>query len=170
MLFQNFSHVYEKTFRIVFIVWASLWLFINFFEIVYQYSIFEQKYYENLVVSWALNTVSTIISFSIGVVLLAMTIAIPYKIAKGQEIQFLPLMKVLVAFYYLFLTLIRSAIDITYSATSEEAIKTFVFSTSWIFPSLVLMVFHFIYFYNLSKYTESLGKNSAGFDQAVIKQ
>ncbi len=161
MLFENFSHIYEKTFRIAFIFWASIWLFINFFEIIYQYSIFEQKYYDNLVISWVLDTIATTVSFTIGIVLLAMMIAIPYKIAKGQKIQFFSLMQTLTVFYYLFLTLIRLILDVIYSTSRDEAIKTFVFATAWFFPSIVFMVFHFIYFHNLSKYTESLEKNSA---------
>ncbi len=167
MLFEGFSHTYEKVFRTVFIIWASVWLFINFFEIAYQYSVFDQMYYENRLVGWVLDTISTIISFSIGVALLAMMIAIPYKIAKGEKIQFFSLMQTIAVFYYLFLTLVRLFVDIIYSTNRDETIKILVFSAAWLFPSIVMMVFHFIYFHNLSKYIEFIENKSAANKQAT---
>jgi hypothetical protein len=167
MLFEGFSHTYEKVFRTIFIIWASVWLFINFFEIAYQYSVFDQIYYENRLVGWVLDTISTIISFSIGIALLAMMIAIPYKIAKSEKIQFFSLMQTIAVFYYLFLTLVRLFVDVIYSTNRDATIKTLVFSAAWLFPSIVMMVFHFIYFHNLSKYVEFIENKSAANNQAT---
>jgi len=167
MLFEGFSHIYEKVFRTIFVIWASIWLFVNFFEIAYQYSVFDQIYYENRLIGWVLDTISVIISFSIGVALLAMMIAIPYKIAKGEKIRFFSLMQTIAVFYYLFLTLVRLFVDVIYSTNRDETIKTLVFSAAWLFPSIVMMVFHFIYFHNLSKYVELIESKSVSNKQAT---
>ena len=167
MFFEGFSHIYEKVFRTIFVIWASIWLFVNFFEIAYQYSVFDQIYYENRLIGWVLDTISVVISFSIGVALLAMMIAIPYKIAKSEKIQFFSLMQTIAVFYYLFLTLVRLFVDVIYSTNRDETIKTLVFSAAWLFPSIVMMVFHFIYFHNLSKYVELIESKSVSNKQAT---
>ena len=74
-------------------------------------------------------------------------------------------MQILSVFYYLFLTVIRLGLDIVYSSDEQAAIKALVFGTAWIFPSIVIMIFNFIYFHNMSKYTEFIESiNSENFD------
>jgi hypothetical protein len=96
-----------------------------------------------------------------------MMIAIPYKIAKGEKIQFFSLMQTIAVFYYLFLTIVRLFVDIIYSTNRDETIKILAFSAAWLFPSIVMMVFHFIYFHNLSKYVEFIENKSAANKQAT---
>jgi len=76
-------------------------------------------------------------------------------------------MQTMAVFYYLFLTLVRLFVDIVYSINRDEAIKTFAFSIAWLFPSIVMMVFHFIYFHNLSKYVEFIENKSAANKQTA---
>lgn len=55
----------------------------------------------------------------------------------------------------MFIRYLKNFID-TAAATNETFLRTFIFNTAWLFPSIIILVFHLLYYLNIGKYNETL--------------
>jgi hypothetical protein len=155
-MFESFSKAYESIFRVIFIIWVSLWGFINLINLIVQYANFSSIYDAggNQLGLWWVNTIGHVLTITFGVSLFAFMLTIPSKIRKEKTVSNVGLMVALVIFYYLFITVMNIVANLLFDPGNFA--KYFAFSTAWLLPSIVLMVFHILYFVNINKYNLEL--------------
>lgn len=155
-MFESFSKTYEITIRVIFIVWVSLWGFINLISLVVQYASFSSIYDGggNALGLWWVNTIGHVLTITFGISLFAFMMTIPGKLRKGKRIPNISFMVSLAVFYYLFITVMNIVANLLFDPGNFA--KYFAFSTAWLLPSIVLMVFHILYFVNINRYNIEL--------------
>lgn len=152
---ENFSKSFESAFRVVFIIWVCFWGFFNVVTLLSQYANFSNlNETSNELGYWWLTTLATAVTVSLGVFLLFYMASVPNIIVKKKKISNLGLMIGLTAVYYLFITFMQ--IFATAIFKSENFARDFVFLSAWLFPSIILLVVHILYYNNLNKYNQEL--------------
>jgi hypothetical protein len=160
-MFESFSKQYYKFFSVVFNVWVFGWIVINVFSLIMQYSsyfIYSTNDTSVQIASWFVNLISIISGLTVGIVLALMMNGTKITIKKRKAINSIELMIGLVIFYYIFPSTLSLFASILNSETNSIQ-RTIIFFTAWITPSLVMMVFHLIYLYNLKVYNFDLKNN-----------
>jgi hypothetical protein len=153
---SKFSHNFESIFRIFAILWISGWLFFNGLKLILQYTDFFMRDYSGGQLGlWWIQTTSNVVSIGLGATLLAFTITARGVIERAKKFTNLNLMMAILPFYYLFVTVIN--IFANYVLKPDGFDKYFTFQTAWLFPSIIMLVFHVFYIYNLGKYNEQDG-------------
>jgi hypothetical protein len=152
---ENFSKSFESAFRVIFIIWVCFWGFVNGSRLIVQYSSFNTiEPTSNELGYWWLTTMATIVSVSIGVFLLVFMANVPNLIIKKRKIINIGLMTALSAFYYLFATIINTIAIAIFR--ESDFVRQFIFLSAWLFPSIILLIVHIMYFNNLTKYNLEL--------------
>lgn len=156
-MFDEFSPRFESSFRTIFIFWVVGWAFINGFDILRQYAEFgfAGGNSDADLIIWFFRLITSILALTLGVVLLFWASNVPNKIKKLKRITNIPLFTGLTVLYYLFPTIAKIVID-TAAATNETFLRTFIFNAAWLFPSIIILIFHLLYYLNISKYNETL--------------
>jgi hypothetical protein len=153
-MFETFSARFESIFRVIFIIWVSFWGLLNLGGLLVQYASFSTSSSDLNLGEWWLNTMATVLTITVGLVLLFFMSTLPGRIKNKKKIGSIPLMLALVVVYYLFATGVQIFAKAIFSPTTFAT--DFVFLSAWLFPSIILMVIHILYFVNLSKYNEEL--------------
>jgi|LakMenEpi03Aug12_release.lakeMendotaPanAssembly.Ray.scaffolds.fasta_scaffold26453_6 hypothetical protein len=155
-MFENFSKTYEGVFRVIFIIWVSLWGFINLINLIVKYASFSSIYDNggSQLGLWWVDTIGHVLTITFGISLFSFMLTIPGKIKKNKPVTNVSLMVALVIFYYLFITVMNIVANLLFDPGGFA--KYFAFSTAWLLPSIVLMVFHILYFVNVNRYNVEL--------------
>jgi hypothetical protein len=154
-MFDKFSAQFESGFRVFFIVWVSFWGFINVGNLLAQYSQFTTIAEKPTQLGfWWLNTMGTVVTVAIGVLLFFMMIGVAGRVRDNVKINNITMMTIMAVFYYLFVTVVQIFAGAIFKP--ETFSKDFVFLTAWLLPSIILMVIHILYFNNLGVYNRSL--------------
>ena len=103
---------------------------------------------------WWFETMATVVTLSAGIFLFFMMINIANSIIKLKKVKGIGLMIALAVFYYLFVTITQLFAGAVFKPATF--LQDFVKGTAWLFPSVILMVVHILYFVNISKYNELL--------------
>ena len=162
---ENFSKNFENTFRIFFICWVSFWAVINTVNLLVSYAVFERANTSNQIAAWGLDTFGQILTITFGIVLFCMMIGVPSRINALKKITNITTMTVLAVFYYLLFTLIK-----TFSLAMfkpENFAKDFIFQMLWLLPSIIILVFHMLYFANLRKHNEEIELKKVSLDSPL---
>jgi hypothetical protein len=140
----------QTIFRIIFLIWASVWGVINLFQIVYQYARFNSVYETGSDAKlglWFWTVSSLVISVALGISLLYKVSIIPRELKEHGKVPNLGAYTVMIVFYYFFVNLM--SIGSNFVLNRSNFLKEFTFTTAWLFPSLIMFVFHIFYFLNL---------------------
>jgi hypothetical protein len=159
-MFESFSKSFETTFRIFFICWVSFWAFVNILSLITSYTMFSSNP-ANLpggLGAWWINTMSQIVTLSLGAFLLFLMINVAYRISKNKKILNIGLMTTVTVFYYLTITIIQIVSEALFRP--ETLLTTLVFMSTWIMPSIIILIVHILYFSNLRKYNSELETSS----------
>jgi hypothetical protein len=156
-MFEEFSPRFESTFRTIFILWVVGWAFINGFDVLRQYAEFGYSSggSDAALIIWFFRLITSVLALTLGIVLLFWSSNVPNRIKKLRPISNIPLFTGLTVLYYLFPTVAKIVID-TAAATNETFLRTFIFNSAWLFPSIIILVFHLLYYLNIGKYNETL--------------
>ena len=158
-MFETFSKTFESTFRIIFICWVCFWGFFDLSQLIFSYASFAgSKPSSNVLGFWWVNTLGQVIAVSLGVFLLFMMINIPGRIAALKKVSNISLMIAMVVAYYLTKTIAQIFATAIFKA--PDFASEFIFLSAWLFPSLILMVVHILYFVNVGKYNLTLEQKS----------
>lgn len=157
-MFEEFSPRYESAFRTFFILWVVGWAIFNGFGSLARYAEFSVSSYSNdaQLLEWWFGIIVSILAFTLGIVLLFWASNIPNRIKKLKPINNISLFIGLTILYYLFPTVADIIISIAFNNDGASALSLFVFKTAWLFPSVIVLVFHMIYYVNINKYNELL--------------
>jgi len=157
-MFEEFSPRYESAFRTFFILWVVGWAVINGFTALGSYAQFTVGSYSNdaQLLEWWFKIIVSILALTLGIVLLFWSSNVPPRIKKLRPIGNVSLFIGLTVIYYLFPTVANILIDIAFNTDSSSVLELFVFQTAWLFPSIILLVFHMLYYFNINKYNELL--------------
>jgi hypothetical protein len=156
-MFEEFSPRFESTFRAFFMLWVIGWAFFNGFDTLRQYAEFGYSGTSDnpsLLLAWFFNLATSILALTLGIVLLFWASNVPNRIKKLKHITNISLFIGLTVVYYLLPTI--STILITAIFTPEKGLRTFIFQAGWLLPSVVILVFHMLYYMNINKYNELL--------------
>lgn len=157
-MFEEFSPRFESAFRTFFILWVVGWAIVNGFGSLAQYAEFSVSSYSNdsQLLEWWFRIIVSILAFTLGVVLLFWASNIPNRIKKLKPIANISIFIGLTIVYYLFPTVSDILISISFNTDGASALRLFVFKTAWLFPSIIVLVFHMLYYVNINKYNELL--------------
>lgn len=157
-MFEEFSPRFESAFRTFFILWVVGWAIVNGFGSLAQYAEFSVSSYSNdsQLLEWWFRIIVSILAFTLGIVLLFWASNIPNRIKKLKPIANISIFIGLTIVYYLFPTVSDILISISFNTDGASALRLFVFKTAWLFPSIIVLVFHMLYYVNINKYNELL--------------
>lgn len=157
-MFEEFSPRFESAFRTFFILWVVGWAIFNGFGSLAQYAQFSVNSYSNdsQLLEWWFRIIVSILAFTLGIVLLFWASNIPNRIKKLKPVSNISLFIGLTVVYYLFPTVSDILISISFNTDGASALRLFVFKTAWLFPSIIVLVFHMLYYMNINKYNELL--------------
>ena len=154
-MFETFSKSFESTFRIIFICWVCFWGFFDVSQLLFSYASFAgSKPSPNILGFWWVNTLGMVIAVALGIFLLFLMANIPGRIVALKKVSGVPLMITMAVAYYLTKTIAQIFATAIFKA--PDFASEFVFLSAWLFPSIILMVVHILYFVNVSKYNQSL--------------
>ena len=150
-MFDEFSPRFESTFRTIFILWVVGWAFINGFDVLRQYVQFGYSSggSDADLIIWFFRIITSVLALTLGIVLLFWSSNVPNRIKKLRPITNIPLFTGLTVVYYLFPTIAKIVLD-------GSLLRVFIFNTAWLFPSIIILVFHLLYYLNISRYNETL--------------
>lgn len=164
-MFEEFSPRFESSFRSFFMIWVIGWAVINGFTALSSYGQFSLSgagYGDDAeLLRWWFKIITSILALTLGLVLLFWSSNVPDRIKKLKIITNIPLFVGLTIVYYLFPTLSNIVIDMAFNAGGETLLRMFVFQTAWLFPSIILLGFHMVYYVNINKYNETLLESQA---------
>ena len=157
-MFEEFSPRYESSFRTFLMLWVIGWAVINGFTALASYADFSAygDFDNTQLLSWWFKIIISILALTLGIVLLFWASNIPNRIKKLKPITNISLFIGLTIVYYLFPTVSNIIIDIAFNTGDLEVLELFVFQTAWLFPSIIVLVFHMLYYVNINKYNELL--------------
>jgi hypothetical protein len=157
-MFEEFSPRFESSFRTFLMLWVIGWAVINGFTALASYGEFSFSGYGNdaELLRWWFKIITSILALTLGVVLLFWSSNVPNRIKKLRPITNVQLFIGLTIVYYLFPTISNILIDMAFNTGEESLLRIFVFQTAWLFPSIILLVFHMLYYVNINKYNELL--------------
>ena len=157
-MFEEFSPRYESAFRTFLILWVVGWAVFNGFDSLAKYAefSFSSSSGDAQLLEWWFRIIVSILAFTLGIVLLFWASNIPNRIKKLKPIANISLFIGLTIVYYLFPTLSDILISISFNTDGASALRLFVFKTAWLFPSIIVLVFHMLYYVNINKYNELL--------------
>jgi hypothetical protein len=159
-MFESFSKTFESTFRVIFICWVCVWGFFDISKLLFSYASFAgSNPTSNVLGFWWVTTLGQVITLAVGIFLLFLMANIPGRIAKLKKVTGVPLMTTLAVVYYLFVTIAQ--IFATAIFKSSEFTQEFIFLSAWLFPSIIIMVVHILYFVNIGKYNQTLESNNS---------
>jgi hypothetical protein len=156
-MFDNYSPKFESVFRIIFTIWASFWSVVNVFTLLGQYAIFffnSGTTPDTELAFWWMNTVGNVISIAAGIILMIIMNHIPGRTSKNKPVGNIVLMTILAVVYYLMVTFIQIFSNAIFKP--ETFVRTFIFLSAWLLPSIILMIIHILYFSNLAKYNQEI--------------
>lgn len=161
-MFEEFSPRFESAFRTFFILWVVGWAIVNGFGSLAQYAEFSVSSYSNdsQLLEWWFRIIVSILAFTLGIVLLFWASNIPNRIKKLKPIANISIFIGLTIVYYLFPTVSDILISISFNTDGASALRLFVFKTAWLFPSIIVLVFHMLYYVNINKYNELLEESN----------
>jgi NADH:ubiquinone oxidoreductase subunit 5 (subunit L)/multisubunit Na+/H+ antiporter MnhA subunit len=157
-MFEEFSPRYESAFRTFFILWVVGWAVFNGFDSLAKYAefSFSSSSSDAELLEWWFRIIVSILASTLGIVLLFWSSNIPNRIKKLKPITNISLFIGLTIVYYLFPTISDILISISFNTDGASALRLFVFQTAWLFPSIIVLVFHMLYYVNINKYNELL--------------
>lgn len=164
-MFDEFSPKYESSFRVIFIIWVVIWSFINAFRILNNYISYSNKGsfigtdYTSIG-HWWFSTFGLIIGLAIGIFLLFWMASVPSRIGKNKKIGNIGILMSATVVYYLFGTIVSAMGSALFNP--DSFVEDFAFLTLWLLPSIIILVFHIIYYTNLNKYNEEVESNPLG--------
>lgn len=156
-MFDEFSPRFESAFRAFFMLWVIGWAFFNGFDALRQYAEFGYSgstENANLLLEWFFSLATSILALTLGIVLLFWASNVPNRIKKLKPIKNISLFIGLTIVYYLFPTISNILIDMLFNPTA--GLSAFIFQAGWLLPSVVILVFHMLYYININKYNELL--------------
>lgn len=161
-MFEEFSPRFESAFRTVLIVWVVGWAFFNGFDALRQYVEFgySATSTDADLLEWFLRLITSILALTLGIVLLFWSSNVPNRIKKLRPITNISIFMGLTVVYYLFPTLSKIVIDAAFG-DATSFLRTFIFNAAWLFPSIIFLVFHLLYYMNINKYNETLLESQA---------
>lgn len=161
-MFEEFSPRFESAFRTVLIVWVVGWAFFNGFDALRQYAEFGYTgtSTDADLLEWFFRLITSILALTLGIVLLFWSSNVPNRIKKLRPITNVSLFMGLTVVYYLFPTLSKIVIDAAFG-DAASFLRTFIFNSAWLFPSIIFLVFHLLYYMNINKYNETLLESQA---------
>jgi Na+/melibiose symporter-like transporter len=159
-MFESFSKGYESFFRVVTIIWVVMWTFINASQTITQYfTLYNTD--KDIQAQDILGVILNWITIIVGIALVGLMIAISNRIEKKKIVKSLPILGTLGVVYYLFKTFMDLIITVMVKSDSVRGIqKELLFNTIWIIPSIILLVCHFVYIVNVSKYNQELTEST----------
>jgi len=157
-MFEEFSPRFESAFRTFLIIWVIGWAAVNGFSALGSYAQFSVSEYSDdaRLLEWWFKIIVSILAFTLGVVLLFWSSNVPNRIKKLRPINNISLFIGLTIVYYLFPTVANILVDLAFNTDNSSALRLFVFQTAWLFPSIIVLVFHMLYYININKYNEML--------------
>lgn len=157
-MFEQYSKTFESVFRIIFIIWVSLWGTIDLANLVINYISFGKYQKVSELGYWLSGVFGLVVGLSTGITLLFLMVNIPSLVSRKKKITTIPLMLVLIFFYYLFVTLTKILASAIFRP--ENFTRSLVFLVAWLLPSIVIMIIHIFYIQNLRRYNQLLGENN----------
>jgi hypothetical protein len=157
-MFEEFSPRFESAFRTFLMLWVVGWAIINGFTTLASYAQFSISSYSNdaQLLEWWFRIIVSIIALTLGIILLFWSSNVPNRIKKLRPITNISLFVGLTIVYYLFPTVSNILVDLSFNTEGASALKLFIFQTAWLFPSIIVLVFHMLYYMNIKKYNEML--------------
>lgn len=156
-MLESYSKFFESVFRTIFLVWFCFWGCLDIFNLLLKYADFAQaKQQAGGLLYWFIEVFALIVSLSAGLTLFFFTINIPAAVVQRKRIGSIPLMTILVVFYYLLITLIKILASAVFKP--DSFVEDVVFLIAWLLPSLVMLVVHLFYMHNLRLYNHSLSQ------------
>jgi ABC-type uncharacterized transport system permease subunit len=159
-MFEGFSNVFEKSFRIFFIIWVSIWSLVNasqslilFASFNYQFDSFSD---DRALLRWWLTTIGSLIGLTIGIILLFFMSSAATRIRDSKMIKGTGFWLAISVLYYLIPTALSLTAEVFFGDINRSTLNLLIFNSVWIFPSIVLLVLHIIYFTNLNTYNSQL--------------
>jgi hypothetical protein len=156
-MFEEFSPRFESSFRAFFMLWVIGWAVFNGFDTLRQYAVFGYSgttENTNLLLAWFFNLSTSILALTLGIVLLFWASNVPNRIKKLRPITNIPFFTGLTIIYYLFPTISSILVGVLFN--TDAKLSTFIFQAGWLLPSVVILVFHLLYYMNINKYNELL--------------
>jgi len=156
-MFEEFSPRFESAFRTFFLLWVVGWAVFNGFDALRQYAEFGYSgttENTNLLLAWFFNLATSILAFTLGIVLLFWASNVPTRIKKLKPIRNISFFTGITIVYYLFPTISNILTDMLFNDTA--GLSSFIFQAGWLLPSVVILVFHLLYYMNINKYNELL--------------
>lgn len=157
-MFENFSNILERSFRTFFIFWVCFWTFINGSQsILFLASFnFSVENNDNALFNWWFVTLAALIGLTLGVVLLFFMSSCAAQIKKSKAIKGIGFWLTLSVLYYVIPTVLNLTGNVLFNNSNDSVLQVLVFNSVWIFPSIVLLVIHVLYFKNLDTYNSDL--------------
>ena len=158
-MFETFSKQFEGYFKNFFGIWVLFWGTINVGQLLFSYAQFANNS-ESITRQpgglglWWLNTLATVLTISVGIFLYFMMNSNHTRVAKSKKISNIGIMTGLAVIYYL----MKTGVEIFGNAIFDPSnfATAFIGLTAWLFPSVIMLVVHILYFTNLSKFNEEL--------------
>jgi hypothetical protein len=171
-MFEEFSPRFESAFRTFLIIWVIGWAAVNGFSALGSYTQFSLSNYSGdaQLLEWWFKIIVSILAFTLGVVLLFWSSNVPNRIKQLRPITNISLFIGLTIVYYLFPTVANILVDLAFNTDSTSALQLFVFQTAWLFPSIIVLVFHMLYYVNINKYNEMLEESQNQISNPVQNQ
>lgn len=162
-MFEEFSPRFESAFRTFLMLWVIGWAAVNGFTALGSYAEFSLSNYSGdaQLLEWWFKIIVSILALTLGIVLLFWSSNVPNRIKKLRPITNISLFIGLTIVYYLFPTVANILIDLAFNTNNTSALQLFVFQTAWLFPSIIVLVFHMLYYVNINKYNEMLEESQS---------
>jgi hypothetical protein len=155
-MFENFSKAFESGFRVMAIIWITVWSVVNLLTYGINFATYPTLN-NNQKAEWVINSLGSFIGLILGIFLIFLLVNVASTINKSKKVTTLSLITICACTYFILPTFI----DIFSKAlfNSSQLIDELPKIIMWILPSVTFLVLSVMYTINLSKYNQELSLN-----------